>query len=257
MTDFEHLRLMKIARVIYFMSHRRGWTAANRDTHIMGITISGHAVHRFPGRNLTLGERTVFFFNRRENYEVINDIPGDSLSVHFTTADEISTESFCFTATDGTPFLNLLKQMQSACENPRESLTAAAKFYSLCSEIQKYRNRPYAPGGERIKAAQDYLNLHYKEKNCLDKAAEICGISRRRFNDLFARACRVTPNRWITLKKIEYAKSLMTVDGISLGSIAEDCGFGDVYYFSRVFKSETGLSPSCYRKELKRDGNMP
>ena len=39
-------------------------------------------------------------------------------------------------------------------------------------------------------------------------------------------------------------KSVMTIN-----EIAEDCGFEDHYYFSRVFKKVTGLSPMQYYKQ--------
>ena len=37
---------------------------------------------------------------------------------------------------------------------------------------------------------------------------------------------------------------------LSLGEIAELSGFSDRYYFSKLFKKETGITPSQYRASL-------
>lgn len=61
-------------------------------------------------------------------------------------------------------------------------------------------------------------------------------------------------NEYITMiriyKAIEY---LHQDDDISLKEIASNCGYTDALYFSRVFKKQTGHSPSEYRKMIKDD----
>lgn len=37
--------------------------------------------------------------------------------------------------------------------------------------------------------------------------------------------------------------------GLSVSQIADLCGFRDIYYFSKVFKNETGLTPLQWRKK--------
>jgi YesN/AraC family two-component response regulator len=38
---------------------------------------------------------------------------------------------------------------------------------------------------------------------------------------------------------------------LSVQEIAVRTGYGDAYYFSRIFKKVTGLSPKSYRKSSK------
>jgi stage V sporulation protein D (sporulation-specific penicillin-binding protein) len=47
----------------------------------------------------------------------------------------------------------------------------------------------------------------------------------------------------------ELAKKLLGTKELSLAEISAVSGFADVYYFSKLFKKETGLSPTEYRKE--------
>lgn len=51
--------------------------------------------------------------------------------------------------------------------------------------------------------------------------------------------------------RIEKAKQLLGNRIFSISDIAEKTGFNDSYYFSKVFKKHTGMSPSAYLKTYK------
>ena len=51
--------------------------------------------------------------------------------------------------------------------------------------------------------------------------------------------------------KIKEAKKLIRQDPlISIGAVADKLGYNDQFYFSRVFRKVTGVSPSDYKKEI-------
>ena len=49
-------------------------------------------------------------------------------------------------------------------------------------------------------------------------------------------------------RRIEKASILLHHTDHSIDEIAELCGFGDRYYFTRVFTRQLGLGPAAYRK---------
>ena len=100
-----------------------------------------------------------------------------------------------------------------------------------------------------MQTAENYINAHFTESDCLTKAFENSGLSRRRFNDLFKNCFDITPNRYIINLKIDYAKKLLQTEYINISQTAEICGFSDIYYFSRLFKKCMGISPSEYGKK--------
>jgi AraC-like DNA-binding protein len=61
----------------------------------------------------------------------------------------------------------------------------------------------------------------------------------------------ITPNRYIISKKLEYAKQLLDVGYLPIAEVADMAGFTDVYYFSKQFKLETGITPGNYKKDDK------
>ena len=94
--------------------------------------------------------------------------------------------------------------------------------------------------------------MHFEEKTCLQKAAEHCGVTQRRFQDLFRESFHSTPNQYIISCKINLARKLLLAQELSVSQIAELCGFSDVYYFSKLFKKETGQTPSQFRKAQEK-----
>ena len=51
-------------------------------------------------------------------------------------------------------------------------------------------------------------------------------------------------------KRIQKAKELLRDESLSVEAIAEQVGYNDYFYFTKVFKKNTGISPSKYRKNL-------
>lgn len=51
--------------------------------------------------------------------------------------------------------------------------------------------------------------------------------------------------------KIDTSKELLRFTNLSIKEIANKVGFENSLYFSRLFKQETNLSPSEYRKKSK------
>ena len=56
----------------------------------------------------------------------------------------------------------------------------------------------------------------------------------------------VSPGKYITRVRIEYAKLLLRAPDTTIGYVAEASGFANANYFAKVFRRETGLSPSEY-----------
>lgn len=81
-------------------------------------------------------------------------------------------------------------------------------------------------------------------------------MSKMYFSSLFKEKTGYTPLQYLTEKRMENAKHLLSSSDLhySISEIAELCGFEDIYYFSRVFKKNVGLSPTQWLKQkTKKD----
>ena len=82
----------------------------------------------------------------------------------------------------------------------------------------------------------------------VEELAFLSGLSlssfKRKFNSIYG----TSPNKYITSKRLEKSQMLLKSTDLSISDIAYECGFSDVGYFSRVFKSYYNTLPSDIRK---------
>ena len=55
---------------------------------------------------------------------------------------------------------------------------------------------------------------------------------------------------YLTSLRLQKAKTLLKEPNLSIQEIAEQSGYTDYFYFTKVFKKAEGISPSKYRKEI-------
>ena len=56
---------------------------------------------------------------------------------------------------------------------------------------------------------------------------------------------------WIDIVRVQRAKRLLSSTNLSIIDIAASIGVEDQSYFSRLFKKETGMTPSAFRKKMQ------
>lgn len=101
--------------------------------------------------------------------------------------------------------------------------------------------------------------INYIENNLhaaidLEQLAAENNYSYDRFRHLFKQQFGVSPYAYLTKKRIEYSKFLLSHSPLSLSSIAYDCGFNSQSQFSNVFKKYTGITPKEYIRKERNSG---
>ncbi|OGV34949.1 MAG: hypothetical protein A2020_13285 [Lentisphaerae bacterium GWF2_45_14] len=103
----------------------------------------------------------------------------------------------------------------------------------------------------RFKAVFEYMERNYSKKVRLADLAARANLQEIYFSNLFKKACGIPPMQFLNRKRIEKAQSLLLSSDEKLETIAAQCGFDDVFHFSKTFRKFTATPPSEYRRNKK------
>lgn len=112
---------------------------------------------------------------------------------------------------------------------------------------------------ERIRTAVIEL-VHYSDGgskvNLSDYLRERCHRDYSSLSKLFSEVCGQSIEKYYLAQRIERVKELLTYDELTVGEIADRLGYSSTAHLSAQFRSQTGLSPSEFRR-LKGRGLKP
>lgn len=110
----------------------------------------------------------------------------------------------------------------------------------------------------RIKQMIAFIQGNYQEKITLDQIAGAANISRNTCLSCFRTTLGLSPTEYLTNHRLEQALHLLLTSSLTVGEIAEACGFGDASYFGKAFRKKTGLTPTQYRdKKIQKETHEP
>lgn len=98
-----------------------------------------------------------------------------------------------------------------------------------------------------IDEAIHFMADHLEQSITLDQLARHVGLSRQHLIEVFREATGFPPIDYFLRMRIQRAGQLLDLTDLTVKQVGSALGFHDPYYFSRLFKKITGLSPTQYR----------
>jgi len=96
----------------------------------------------------------------------------------------------------------------------------------------------------------EYVQENYHQDISLQTLSEKYHFSYSYLSTIFTEKYGINFTKYLKKVRINHAKLLLKESNLSLSDIGQQTGFTELGYFSRVFKEETGLTPSQYRKGI-------
>ncbi len=97
-----------------------------------------------------------------------------------------------------------------------------------------------------------YIKRHHSENITSEDICRRFACSRSYMSGCFNRDMGMSVREYISKLRIEDAKQLLKFSGISVTEIAMTVGYTDSNYFTNLFKCKVGVTPSQYRKSIKK-----
>ena len=105
---------------------------------------------------------------------------------------------------------------------------------------------------KRIVAAKLHMDKHFCEKLDLVKMAEAANFSKYHFFRLFKKIYGQTPLHYLTSKRIEESKKLLS-GNLTIVEVAHRVGFDSPTSFSAVFKKYSHITPSHFKHTMTQE----
>ena len=99
---------------------------------------------------------------------------------------------------------------------------------------------------QRIVAAKVFIDDHFQDNINLEKISQQAFLSRFHFHRLFRQVYKKTPHQYITKKRLDKAKNLLS-ENKPVTIVCNEVGFESIGSFSILFKKEIGFAPQYYR----------
>lgn len=100
-----------------------------------------------------------------------------------------------------------------------------------------------------VELVVEYIHNHYMDVLELGEIAAQFSFSVSYLTKIFTRLVGKTPSKYIRDYRINIAKQLLRNPNLSINTVGKKVGYPDQFYFSKIFKQATGLSPSEYRAQ--------
>lgn len=244
--DIENLKL--IASFSGTSKKRVGVIA--RKYHSFIFRTAGSATYEFEDKCLTTNKGDVIFIPKDTPYQFIINQPEETqyTSVWFEThIDKPTSQVYSFENFSEADFIcNNFPELIKLGTN-FEKYQCYSVFYNFLSYINLSENTNHR---DRRKFEIIFPALNYLKKHIFDcslktgKLHTLCGVSDAYFRRIFVKEFGISPNQYITEKRLSQAQSLIdNGDFATISDLAHSIGYSDPLYFSRIFKKRYGISP--------------
>lgn len=240
------------------------WGPALRDHYLIHYVVSGSGTLRCNQQEYHAEAGTLFiiFPSQVASYQADKDDPWQYTWVGFNGTDArrlvkltgLTKDKPVWRSEDPEATYALLRSIADASDN-----TAAAdaemvgRLYLFLAHLMKENHGRTAGDAHQayVANALRYIQYNYASDIGVADIAHYVGISRSQLYRAFLQQFGVSPHTYLQTYRINEACSLLRDPAYSVAEVAGSVGFNDPLYFSRVFKSIKGVTPSEYQKKRK------
>lgn len=127
--------------------------------------------------------------------------------------------------------LNIIMLLIRRHEQVDISITASQNIDSDCASVKRF------------------IDNHFREPISLETLAEAVHQSKFYMAHTFKDTFGISPIRYLTKRRVEECKHLLSTTDYSISEISSIAGFSSISVFSQTFKRITHLSPNEFRKQ--------
>lgn len=171
------------------------------------------------------------------------------------------TDPFLVAKTDASPyFLKIFSILGEAEEfTPEVSAKVAQELLKIIQSAYLYNlecTRQTVVDECTAENIMKYIDMNIGRKFSIDEICASFFVGKTKLRAVFKKKYGITPMEYAQAKRVERAKYYLCNTVIPISSLHELIGMNDVKYFSKLFKTHTGMTPKKFRNKFYGNRNL-
>lgn len=255
-----------IQEIGYFKAFKPYYTEREHlPSYLMKFTLNGQGRLNYLDKEFIIERGDIFLIDCQnyQHYETTSEEPWEMDWIHFygSTATQLYQEFMKdglpifhnTTLPEENPIHHLVQKMikEQNHANARTDFQNSVMIHELFNEliIQKYQlDFELDDIPEYVSEMKIYLEKNFKNPITLNDLENQFHLNKFQLNKDFSKYIGLPPIDYLITRKISHAKDLLRYTDMTIQQISLDIGIENFAYFSRLFKSKTGMTATFYRK---------
>jgi AraC family transcriptional regulator len=152
-------------------------------------------------------------------------------------------------------FLDEAEKKESSSRLYAESIAHTLMFHLIKNyTTADFQEKSFSGGisGNKLRRVTDFINDHLEQDLTLSEIAQVANLSHFHFARAFRKTMGITPQQYITNRRIEKAKELLAKSNLPIVEVGFQTGFKNQSHFTTLFRKFTSLTPKIWR-EVKQN----
>lgn len=231
--------------------------AQSRPLTVIEYVLNGEGYVLIDGKYEKVGADMIYLLNMGEHHDYFSDKSNPFtkifLNISGSVAKELSSlygleNEHLFICPELRPIFERIPKILRAYESEETTQTQLqVLLIEILTKLSYHRSRQNTN-------AEAIILKEYMDSNT-DRIVSATELAKKIFRSvdycqkLFLKEFGITPYAYQVNRKMLMAKNLLANTDMSVSAIGAALGYGDAHYFSNIFKSKIGCSPTSYRKE--------
>lgn len=262
-SDYTREHFLYLQSFVYLESQSAYFTRRqNYPSFLIQYTYEGSGIleyenktyHLTPGTGVLIDCRKPHYYHTESTYWVHSDIHFNGISADYFYQIWERNEEISFSIPKA-EFQNALENVLYQYTNfsIERDFVVSNRLESLLLLLLRKRNEAAKAAGKAIPDTIQYL-IKYMESNyskplTLDSLSKFAGISKFHLSREFKKYTGKSPNEFLIELRLANAKFMLSSTNLACCKIGELSGIADFNNFVRLFKKDTGMTPTQYRRQ--------
>lgn len=246
--DFESLTVDNFTRVVQVDMKAGAYKKMpNRTSEGLIVVLRGELVYVHNGVEYVSNPDNILLMPRGITYHLKSITDSSNIVINFNLQNPSVLNSITYIKSRNGSFSTKIERLWTF-KKSGYNLKCLSILYDFFADQCKENSYLPMTKFKKIQPGIKYIEDHLLDTSLRDeKLAEVSGISKTYFRSIFIKQYGIPPMKYVRQKRIERAKQILNTGYYeSIGDVAVDSGFNDIYCFCKAFKKETSLTPTEY-----------